>query len=221
MIDIYLEILTLGFGKIINENLTQNLNSNSLQNNFLIISLYIAYYIIIAIFNSLMKYSCDKKKKKNEEQINILKENYTDYLWELTGVTLWNAYIVTIFSGFSAFGKGKFKEFTDNYLILLPYALTKFYYFIVINSLVKQMDTDNLDLLSNSTIISLFLMIFRIVASILVEIINIKVLLIFQFVFGLIVSIAIIILFIAFCWCMLQAYEVLKKIFEQPNNQIN
>ena len=217
VIDIYLEVLTLGFGKIINENLAQNLNTNSLQNNFLIISIYIAYYIIIAIFNSLMKYSSDMKKKKSEQNGEI----YNDYLFELTGVTLWNAFIVTIFSGFSAFGKGKFKEFTDNYLILLPYALTKFYYFILINSLVKQMDIDNLDLLSNSTIISLFLMIFRIVSSILVEIINIKVLLIFQFVFGLIVSLTIIVLVIFACWCTIQIYKEINKYYNKQNNNNN
>ena len=227
IIDIYLEVLTLGFGKIINSKLSQNLNSNSLEKNFLIISIYIGYYIIIAIFNSLIKYSKNLKKKKEivqkeehkEENPKKKKEepetNFTDYLWELTGITLMNAFIVTIFSGFSAFGKGKFKEFTDNYLILLPHALTKFYYFILFNSLVKTMDTNNLDLLSNSSIISLFLMIFRLVSSVLVELINIKILLIFQFVFGLIVSIVIIILFICLYYLTYHIYKAAREYFEK------
>ena len=209
------------------------MNSNSLEKNFLIISLYIGYYIIIAIFNSVIKYSKDLKKKKEivqkeehkEENPKKKKEepeeNYIDYLWELTGVTLMNAFIVTIFSGFSAFGKGKFKEFTDNYLILLPHALTKFYYFILFNSLVKTMDNDNLDLLSNSSIISLFLIIFRIVSSVLVELINTKILLIFQFVFGLIVSIVIIILLICLCYLAYSVYKVANEYFAKKAQENN
>jgi len=210
IIDIFLESLTLGFGKIINENLSNNLNSNLYWKNFLIISLYIVYYLIIALFNSCLNCLNDSKKRKKE--INI------DYIYELTGVTIWNSFIVSIFTGFSAFGGGKFKEFTDNYLILLPYALTKFYYFILINSLVKKMDADNLDLLSNSTIISLFFLIFRIVVSVLVEIIDIKILLIFQFIFGLIVSIIIITLFIILCWFIAAIYEGIKENNKNKNN---
>ena len=202
IIDIFLEFLTIGFGKIININLEENLHLNLLENNILIIGVYILYYIIIALFNRIRCFD-------NSNQI------YTQYLYQLTGVTIWNAFIVTIISGFSAFGVGQFKEFTDNYLILLPYALTKFYYFILINSLVKKMDDDNLDLISNSTIISLFLMIFKFIASILTELLDIKELLLFRFIFGSIISLCIISLFVFSC-CLIAS--IINELNGLKNN---
>ena len=77
------------------------------------------------------------------------------------------------------------------------------------------MDADNLDLLSNSTIISLFLMIYRIISSILVEIINIKALLLFQFIFGMIVSIFLIILFTIGCCCLIGTIDLVSEQIEK------
>ena len=202
IINIILESLTFGFGKIISDNLQNNLNINSLGQNFIIISIYLVYYIIIIFFNRIKCF--DKDNDDNDTQNNQNdeknKNKYTQYVYELFGVTIWNSFIVTIFSGFSAFGTGQFKEITDTYLILLPYALTKFYYFILVNSLVKKMDASNLDLLSNSMIISLFLSIFKIISSILIDMIEIKILLLFQFIFGLIVSLYILSVIIYHCW---------------------
>jgi len=205
IIDIFLELLTIGFGKLITMNLAENLNSSLFGKNFIIISIYIISYLIIALFNKCFEKCAGENKG-----------NYAEYIYELTGITIWNSFIVTVFSGFSAFGTGHLKEVTDNYLILLPYALTKFYYFILVNSLVKKMDADNLDLLSNSTIISLFLVIYKVISSILIEVISIKALILFQFVFAMIISIVLFSIFIFFVYCVFSVYDLIKQ---QLDNQ--
>ena len=208
IIDIFLELLTIGFGEIIKTNLAENLNSNLFRKNFIII--YILFYLIIAIFNKCFEKCAGKDKG-----------NYANYIYELTGITIWNSFIVTIFSGFSSFGTGHLKEITDNYLILLPYALTKFYYFILINSLVKKMDADNLDLLTNSTIISIFLSIYKIISSILIEVLSIKALILFQFIFALIISIFLFSVVICFIYCVVSIYDLMLEGLNNKKNQLN
>ena len=97
----------------------------------------------------------------------------------------------------SFFGNKDLKDFTDNYLILFPFALTKFYNFILMNSLVSVIDSNNIDLLSNSTIISLFLSIYQIFVFIIINLLNCSTdgLILFQFIFGLIGLLIIIYLF--------------------------
>ena len=180
MINILLELLIIGFEK----QIEINLQNNTINKNFIMIIIYSIFFFVLALLN-LIKCLDDKEKKIESDIIR------------LSGLTIWNCFIVTIFSGFSLFGNDNLKDFTNKYLILIPYALTKFYYFILINSLVKDLDSDNLDLLSNSTIISLFLLIYKIIAWIFTDFLglSIDILYLFQFIFGLIVSIFILTLF--------------------------
>jgi len=174
MINIFLELLIIGFEK----QIEINLQDNTINKNFIMIIIYSIFFFVLALLN-LIKCLDDKEKKIQSD------------IYRLSGLTIWNCFIVTIFSGFSLFGSDNLKDFTNKYLILIPYALTKFYYFILINSLVKDLDSDNLDLLSNSTIISLFLLIYKIIAWIFTDFLGlgIETLYLFQFIFGLIVSI--------------------------------
>ena len=173
VINIYLELLVVGFGKQIGINL----QNNDLNDNFIIIIIYILSFLIIALLNKCKCFEADEKIFNGE-------------LYKLSGITILNSFIVTIISGFSLFGNDDLRNFTDKYLIIFPYALTKFYYFILMNSLVKDLDSDNLDLLSNSTIISLFLMIFNIIIWVFTDFIDISIytLYFFQFIFGIIVA---------------------------------
>ena len=108
-------------------------------------------------------------------------------------------------------------DFTNKYLIILPFALTKFYNFILMNCLVNLMDENNIDILSSSTIISLFLLIYNLFSYILTDFLDIseKSLILFQFIIGLVclslVIIVIVILvlaivfsaiFAAICCCL-------------------
>ena len=189
MINILLELLIIGFEK----QIEINLQDNTINKNFIMIIIYSIFFFVLALLN-LIKCLNDKEKKIESD------------IYRLTGLTIWNCFIVTIFSGFSLFGSDNLKDFTNKYLILIPYALTKFYYFILINSLVKDLDSDNLDLLSNSTIISLFLLIYKIIAWIFTDFLglSIETLYIFQFIFGLLVSIFILnlIYYVFMIWCI-------------------
>ena len=105
---------------------------------------------------------------------------------------------MTIFSGFACFGGQNLKDFTINYLIIVPYALTKFYNFVLMNCLVNIIDYGNIDLLSNSAIISIFLMIYSFISTLIVDIfLNniVNELFLFQFILGCLVY-AIILLFL-------------------------
>ena len=119
------------------------------------------------------------------------RKKFNGEIYRLFGLTIWNSFIVVIISGFSLFGNDVLKDFTNKYLILLPYAITKFYYFILMNSLVKDLDSENIDLLSNSLIISLFLLVYQVIAWIFTDLLepNLERVYFFQFIFGLIVSI--------------------------------
>ena len=104
---------------------------------------------------------------------------------KLIGTCDWNIIFTIIFSGFSSFGAKGLKEFTDNYLIIIPFSLTKFYYFLLMNNLVNVIDNNNIDLLSNSTVVSLFLSSYNIVANIITVILDVDTekLIFFQFIF--------------------------------------
>ena len=95
-----------------------------------------------------------------------------------------NTFFVIIFSGFSYFGPEGLKNFTNNYLIVFPFALTKFYNFILLNCLINIIDYGNIDLLSNSTIVSLFLLLYKLLTFLFTDIIGISIdgLILFQFI---------------------------------------
>ena len=63
IIDIFLELLTIGFGKMISTNLTENLNSNLFDKNFIIINICIIFYLIIAILINVLKNMLEKTKE--------------------------------------------------------------------------------------------------------------------------------------------------------------
>ena len=178
IINVLLELLIIGFSK----QIEINLQNNTINKNFVMIIIYSIFFFVIALLNRIKCFDDKEEKIKSD-------------IYRLTGLTIFNFFIVTIFSGFSLCDF--LKEFTNKYLILIPYALTKFYYFILINSLVKDLDSDNLDLLSSSTIISLFFLIYKIIAWIFTDFlgVNIDILYFCQFIFGLLASIFILSLF--------------------------
>ena len=175
IINVFLEILVIGFGK----QIEINMKNNSIFANFLMIIIYSLFFFVITLLDRIKCFDDEGEKKFNGE------------IYRLFGLTIWNSFIVVIISGFSLFGNDVLKDFTNKYLILLPYAITKFYYFILMNSLVKDLDSENIDLLSNSLIISLFLLVYQVIAWIFTDLLepNLERVYFFQFIFGLIVSI--------------------------------
>ena len=192
IINILLEMSTIGFEKQIN----QNFENNELNINFFIIIAYISFFLMFSILNNFFCLNKDIntnktiKNKKDEEEENSFYSilQFGKNVGNLSGITISNIFFVTIFSGFSYFGNETLKNFTNKYLILFPLGLTKFFYFILINSLVNIVDYHNIDLLSNSTIISLFFFIYKMIAIIITDILdlNADTLICFQFIMGMI-----------------------------------
>ena len=196
-IDIILEIMVIGFQRKINEKLYSNTNNQ----NIIVISIFLSSFIIFSLFNNnqlvlslfFSFWNCILgSKKRNPIGDKILK---------LIGISIWNFLLVIIFSGFSFFGNKRLKEFTDNYLIIIPFTLSKFYYYVLMNNLVVVIDNNNIDLLSNSTVVSIFLTIYNILVAIIIKILdfNVEFLILIQFIF----SLAIIIPFIILSLCLL------------------
>ena len=135
--------------------------------------------------------SQDKDKSQNEKKEDKkpkLNENSTAKLRLGTFLlTITNLFITIIFSGFSIFGSKELQNFTSLYLVPFPLALTKFYIFLLMNCLLNIIDNGNIDLLSNSAIISIFLVVYNLTSSVFTDILDIRenTLIIFQFSLGL------------------------------------
>ena len=132
-------------------------------------------------------------------------------------MTTTNFFFVTIFSGFSAFGSEGLQNFTTKYLISFPLALTKFYIFLLMNCVLNIIDSGkNIDLLSNSTLISIFLFLYGLISSVFTDILDIdeKTLIIFQFVIGIILfAVIFTILCFAFMFFILLCLAMIASFF--------
>ena len=76
-----------------------------------------------------------------------------------------------VFSGFSLYGKQSLKNFSTKYLEPLTIATVKFFYFYVMNDLIVLYDKNNADLLSNSMVVSLFIIIYNLIYYVFTDII--------------------------------------------------
>ena len=134
----------------------------------------------------------DKNKDKNQnEKKEDKKQKSKEYSKAKLGLgivllTITNFFITTIFSGFSIFGSKELQNFTSYYLVPFPLALNKFYIFLLMNCLLNIMDNGNIDILSNSAIISIFLMVYNLTTFVFTDLLDIgeNALIIFQFSFG-------------------------------------
>ena len=231
LFDIFLEILTIGFEKKLNKKLNQNLENNKFKTNFITLIIYLLFFLFCAFYNRIEKVTdcsfesffkdIDKTKEFDNQMISFLVLGFFDF------------FFVTILSGFSSYGNEELKNFTDNYLIIIPFALTKFYNFVLLNCLVNIIDDGNIDILSNSIIVSSFLMSYSFLRIFIIDIlldISAEKLILFQFIFGISIIVIIIILFIlaiivayicvklikAFCNCIWDI--ICEKLFKKNKN---
>jgi hypothetical protein len=218
--NILLELVTIGFTKELNKNF-QYKNFNE---KFITIILYIFFFIIFTVLNKFLGNigiikCCLSKLNDKIDNYNFRKlGDFEKQINNIIILVLSNIVVITIFSGFSLFGtESGLSDFTNKYLIIFPFALTKFYNFILMNCLVNLMDENNIDILSSSTIISLFLLIYNLFSYFLTDFLDIseKSLILFQFIIGLIclsvvvIAIAILVLilvcsaiFATICCCL-------------------
>ena len=92
-----------------------------------------------------------------------------------------------IISGFSSFGKKKLKNAADDWLLLIPLGYAKYINFLVLDKLVGILDEENIDILSNSFIMTCIFFIYDIIVFIVSDLFDIDsdTLILFQFIIGL------------------------------------
>ena len=185
--DIFLEIMTIGFSK----ELEKNFKQKDFNEKFITIILYLLFFLLLSLINSLIsQMACVENfisniKEKVFEKYDSVKY-FEKQINNVVILVLIHLFINTIFSGFSLFGKQILKNITNKYLSIFPFALTKFYNFILMNCLVNIMDENNMDLLSSSVVASFFLMIYNLFSYFLTDLLDLseKVLIFFQFIVG-------------------------------------
>jgi hypothetical protein len=164
--NLFVEVGILGFEKKINENLEEK----SLKDDFVIIVVYLIFFLLFTLFNTSCCVSISKAK------------NYA-------GFSLFSFffYIVDIIlSAFSRFGSANSRNRANNIPILLPIAYSKYLNFVVMDTLVSILDENNVDILSNSFVLTSVFVIYDIFAFIITDLIGISsdALILNQFIFG-------------------------------------
>ena len=155
--NIIIEIGIIGFEKKLNENL----ETKEISKNFKTLSAYLGIFLSFVIFY-LMDFI----------QLKLVRSKYTKYVVIVFVIFyyIWNI----ILSGLSAFGKKKLKNVIDDWFILLPIAYSKYINFILIDKLVNILDEENIDILSNSLIITCFFFIYDIIIFLITDILDCK-----------------------------------------------
>ena len=184
------ELIIIGFLKQLNNSLKTN--EFDLISNIMMILSFLIYFTFIAFLNKIITKRClegcaPKVLKKDNEDSNS--DEYVKQRWSTEILTIFNVFFTTIFSGFLLFGNDTLIDITLNYLITLPIAMTKFYNLILTNCLLNSMDYGNIDLLSNSMMISLFLTVYHLLSFLITDFIDVKsrILIIIQFSIGIII----------------------------------
>lgn len=164
--NILIEICIIGAEKKINENL----ETRTVTENFKTLGIYLAIFLIfIFIYTRLCFISL-----KNQ-----------DFYLVLLIVVIYFCNI--IISGFSYFGKKKLKSVADNWLLLGPLSCAKYINFLILDKLVGVLDEENIDILSNSFIMTCIFFIYDIIVFIISDLLDIDsdTLILFQFIIGI------------------------------------
>ena len=164
--NILIEICIIGTEKKINENL----EIRTVTENFKTLGVYLAiFFILIFIYTR----SC----------FILLKYDYNFHTKLIFGIYSYNI----IISGFSSFGKKKLKNVADDWLLLIPLSWAKYINFLVLDKLVGVLDEENIDILSNSFIMTCIFFIYDIIVFIVSDLFDIAsdTLILFQFIIGL------------------------------------
>ena len=169
--NIVVEMGIIGFEKKMNENLEEK----SLSDNYSTIIVYLIFFLVLTILNTGWCVCLTKAK------------NYSGF----SAFSIFFHFLNVIFSGLSYFGKGITKERTNNWVILIPIAYTKFLNFVVYEILVDSLDENNIDILSNSFVMTSVYYIYDNIVFIIADLIDADSdkLILFQFIFGILVMI--------------------------------
>ena len=167
--NILYEIQIIGFEKKLNENLEMKV----IKDNLITLSVYLIFFFVL-----IFLFSIPCLMSFREKDLNFF-----------IGYSFFFNVINILFSGFSAFGKNKLKSRTDNWFNLLSISCTKFYNFLLLEKLVDFLDDENIDILSNSVIITSVFFIYDVLIFLITDILEISSehLILFQFIIGFVI----------------------------------
>ena len=170
IINIFIEIGIIGFEKKVNENLEEK----GVSKNFPNIVVYLAFFVLYIFLNAKFYFSLFRSKN-NKKKVFYLKD------------LLCSAYFfITIISGFSAFGKKKLKNISNDWFVLFPLSYTKYINFLILDNLINIVDEENIDILTNSFIVTSIFFIYDILVFIVTDVFDCSSnnLILFQFILG-------------------------------------
>jgi hypothetical protein len=190
-----LQLTTLGFEKLFNEN-----NDNGKNQNLLI---YILFFFISLILFFYLTISFGK--------IFIIlaqKEEYKDFIEQVSNEILNGTYGILIFNAFYSFIISIIyfvskDGITNNNYISIPIFMSKFYFFTFTHYCTIYTDeADGIELISCSTLISIYLSIWDFVIGFITENISIKALFIIQMIPCTIIVLAVLLILFIVMFCV-------------------
>ena len=169
--NIAIEIIIIGFEKKLNENL----ETKSIFGNFISISVYLGFFFIF-----IFSYTCFCFKSLEDKNLKC----YSIFVIIFFGFNI-------ALTAISIFFKNKIKKFIIDWLSIIPLANTKYINFLLLEKLVGLLDEENIDILSNSLIMTSVFFVYDIIVFLVTDMANFNSddLIRFQFVIGIIILI--------------------------------
>ena len=155
--NISIELGIIGFEKKLNENLESRIVNENINTIGAYLGCFLVFIFII-FFTFIIGYSV-------KGSFTIKGKTFTFYF-----IFLIIFYVCDItLSGLSLFGKDKIERITDDWLILLPLAYTKYINFLVLGKLVSILDSKSIDILSNSLIMTSVFFVYDIIVFLIAD----------------------------------------------------
>ena len=222
----FLELTVIAIEKSYENNQKENLRNFTI----IFISTFIFFFYLTISFSKFLKYckflGCgilERKKKAEEKEIktgkykkknDIISKLSNEILDGTHGILIFNCIFSLVFSAF--YFKDKYKKlfFNDTNYILIPILMNKFYYFtLIFYCLDVSEEKKGFELISGSTIISIYMNIWNLIINIIKNYIsNLDILYVLQIIFISIPSLIIALLFLflgvcnALCHCHLLTF---------------
>ena len=150
--NIVVELGIIGFEKKINGSLEEK----GIYSNLNSIIVYLGFFLLFVLLFSGLFICTSKKNDFNNFSVYSL-------IFFVVNISL---------SGLSFIGRGKIKKIVNDYLIFFTLSYAKFLNFLVMKSLVRILDTNNIDILSNSFIMTSVFVIYDIYVFVVTDFIN-------------------------------------------------
>ena len=172
--NILIEIGIIGFEKKLNEHL----ENKSISRNFITLGMYLGYVVFIIVYSAIDCFNFFNGKE------------YKGYS-KIASIFFAFDMIISALSYFEIKKFKKVKKIVNKYFTMIPIAYTKFMNFLVLDRLLRVLDKENRDILSNSLIFTSIFFLYDIIIFLITDIANFNPdnIVLFQLIFGFVVCI--------------------------------